>query len=90
MLDRVAATLVPAGALAIAEWPWERFDEATARWCFARLRPVASEPGWLARGPGAGRSRARHLLLITVAITAVSIAALAITLLGPEPSGLRP
>jgi len=30
------------------------------------------------------------LLLITVAITGVSIAALAITLLGPEPAGLRP
>ena len=39
---------------------------------------------------GYGGSRLWHLLLITVAITGVSIAALAITLLGPEPAGLRP
>jgi SAM-dependent methyltransferase len=46
-LDRVATTLVPGGALAIAEWAWERFDEPTARWCFARLGPADGEPGWL-------------------------------------------
>ena len=22
------------------EWDWERFDEATARWCFERLAPL--------------------------------------------------
>ncbi len=51
VLDRVGAALVPDGALVVVEWAWERFDEATARWCFARLAPPASaaEPGWLHR-----------------------------------------
>jgi hypothetical protein len=31
--------LVPGGVLVVVEWAWERFDEATARWCFARLTP---------------------------------------------------
>ena len=33
----------------VVEWAWERFNEATARWCFARLAPRDSgkEPGWL-------------------------------------------
>jgi hypothetical protein len=33
----------------VVEWAWERFDEATARWGFARLAPPApgAEPGWL-------------------------------------------
>jgi hypothetical protein len=52
VLDRVRAGLAPAGALVVVEWAWERFDEATARWCFARLAPLApaAEPGWLHRG----------------------------------------
>ena len=35
----------------MVEWAWERFDEATARWCFARLTPPApeAEPSWLHR-----------------------------------------
>jgi SAM-dependent methyltransferase len=51
VLDQVAAVLVPDGALVVVEWAWERFDEATARWCFARLAPQdpESEPGWLHR-----------------------------------------
>jgi SAM-dependent methyltransferase len=51
VLDRVGAVLVPDGALVVVEWAWERFDEATARWCFARLAPPdsAAEPGWLHR-----------------------------------------
>jgi len=51
VLDRVGAVLVPDGALVVVEWAWERFDEATARWCFARL-PLpdsATEPGWMHR-----------------------------------------
>jgi hypothetical protein len=36
--------------LVVVEWAWERFDEATARWCLARLAPPApGEPGWLHR-----------------------------------------
>jgi hypothetical protein len=37
----VHAALVPGGAVVIVEWARERFDEATARWCFDRL----AEPG---------------------------------------------
>jgi SAM-dependent methyltransferase len=49
VLDRVQACLGPGGVLVVAEWAWERFDEATARWCFNRLAPPApgDEPGWL-------------------------------------------
>jgi SAM-dependent methyltransferase len=49
VLDRLAALLVPGGALVVVEWAWERFDEATARWCFARLAPPAEgdEASWL-------------------------------------------
>jgi SAM-dependent methyltransferase len=49
VLDRLAALLVPGGVLVVVEWAWERFDEATARWCFARLaRPApGDEAGWL-------------------------------------------
>ena len=39
VLDGVGAALAPDGALVVVEWAWERFDEATARWCFARLAP---------------------------------------------------
>jgi SAM-dependent methyltransferase len=50
-LDRLQDLLVPAGKLVVVEWAWERFDEATARWGFARLAPPApgAEPGWLHR-----------------------------------------
>jgi SAM-dependent methyltransferase len=50
-LDRLAALLAPGGVLVVVEWAWERFDEATARWCFARLAsPNPGEaPGWLHR-----------------------------------------
>jgi SAM-dependent methyltransferase len=50
ILDRVTAALRPGGGIVVAEWAWERFDEPTARWCFARLDPSpAEEPGWLER-----------------------------------------
>ncbi len=53
------------------------------------LGALVWELGRLARAPGEVRARTRHLQLIAVAVTAMSLAALAITLLGPEPSGLR-
>jgi len=37
VLDQVGAMLAPAGRVVIVEWAHERFDEPTARWCFARL-----------------------------------------------------
>jgi SAM-dependent methyltransferase len=46
VLDRAAARLVPGGVLVVVEWAYEKFDEATARWCFDRL-PETGEPGWL-------------------------------------------
>ena len=51
VLERLAARLVPGGVLVVVEWAWERFDEATARWCFDRLAPPApdADPGWLHR-----------------------------------------
>jgi SAM-dependent methyltransferase len=51
VLDRLKAVQVPGGALVVVEWAWERFDEATARWCFDRLAPPApgAEPNWLHR-----------------------------------------
>ncbi len=37
VLDAVAGLLAPGGVVVVLEWASERFDEATARWCFARL-----------------------------------------------------
>jgi SAM-dependent methyltransferase len=50
-LDRLAALLAPGGVLVVVEWAWERFDEATARWCSDRLAPPVPgvEPSWLQR-----------------------------------------
>jgi len=47
VVDRIADVLTPLGVLVVVEWSWEQFDEATARWCFARL-PDSAETGWLA------------------------------------------
>lgn len=49
VLDLVDAALVPGGLLVVVEWARERFDEATARWCFDRLPRPGTEPGWLHR-----------------------------------------
>jgi SAM-dependent methyltransferase len=48
-LDRLQALLAPGGVLVVVEFARERFDEVTARWCFARLTPPApgDEPSWL-------------------------------------------
>jgi SAM-dependent methyltransferase len=48
-LNRLQDLLAPGGVLAVVEFAWERFDEATARWCFARLTPPVpgAEPDWL-------------------------------------------
>ena len=46
-LDLVAAALVPGGVAVIVEWARERFDEATARWCFARLPEAGDHLGGL-------------------------------------------
>jgi hypothetical protein len=41
------AALAPGGRAVIVEWARERFDEVTARWCFARLPRPDDDPGWL-------------------------------------------
>jgi tRNA-Thr(GGU) m(6)t(6)A37 methyltransferase TsaA len=46
VLDHAAAALAPGGVLIVVEWAYEKFDEATARWCFDRL-PDTGEQGWL-------------------------------------------
>jgi hypothetical protein len=47
VLELIQAALAPGGTLVVVEWAWERFDEATARWCCARLPPDRGEPSWL-------------------------------------------
>ena len=47
VVDLIAQRLDPCGVLIVVEWARERFDEATARWCFDRLSD--DEPGWLHR-----------------------------------------
>lgn len=47
VVDVIARRLQPGGVLVVIEWARERFDEATARWCFARL--ADDQPGWLHR-----------------------------------------
>ena len=37
VLDKMAQLLAPGGLVIVVEWGWERFDEATAEWCFERL-----------------------------------------------------
>lgn len=47
-VGRICDALRPDGILVVVEWAWERFDDATAQWCFARLSDQG-EPGWLHR-----------------------------------------
>jgi SAM-dependent methyltransferase len=49
VLDLVRAGLVPGGRLVVVEWARERFDVATAQWCFDRLPPQTDDHGWLQR-----------------------------------------
>jgi SAM-dependent methyltransferase len=54
VVAKLAAALRPAGVAVIVEWDWESFDEATARWCFARAQPETwlerRREGWRASG----------------------------------------
>lgn len=43
--ERVDRMLTQDGVLVIVEWAWERIDEATARWLFARV-PAEANSGW--------------------------------------------
>ena len=48
---RIHEALRPDGVLVVMEWGWERFDAATARWCFDRLADAdaGDHPSWLSR-----------------------------------------
>jgi len=47
VLGRAGAALADGGTIVVVEWAWERFDEATARWCFDRLPGPTAEHNWL-------------------------------------------
>ena len=47
VLGRAGTVLADRGPLVVVEWARERFDEATARWCFDRLPRPSDDPGWL-------------------------------------------
>jgi SAM-dependent methyltransferase len=47
VLDLAGAALEAGGALVVVEWARERFDEATARWCFDRLPPPSDDHDWM-------------------------------------------
>jgi SAM-dependent methyltransferase len=49
VLALAEAALAARGTLVVVEWARERFDEATARWCFQRLPRPLGDPGWLQR-----------------------------------------
>lgn len=47
VVDLMHAALRPGGTVVVVEWAREDFDEATARWCCARLPAADGEPNWL-------------------------------------------
>jgi SAM-dependent methyltransferase len=47
VLDLARSALAPGASIVVVEWAREQWDEATARWCFDRLPPPVTEPGWL-------------------------------------------
>jgi SAM-dependent methyltransferase len=44
-VDRIDRMLTSDALVVIVEWAWERIDEATARWLFARV-PAEANSGW--------------------------------------------
>jgi hypothetical protein len=47
VLGLARAALAGGGTIVVVEWAWERFDDATARWCFDRLPGPSAEHNWL-------------------------------------------
>src|SRR6516162_1857507 len=47
VLSRAGSALNDVGTLVVVEWAWERFNAATARWCFDRLLDPTAEHDWL-------------------------------------------
>jgi SAM-dependent methyltransferase len=48
-LDKIAGLLGPGGTLIAVEFAWDRFDDATARWCLDRLPRELGDDNWLHR-----------------------------------------
>jgi SAM-dependent methyltransferase len=59
-LRRVSEIIAPGGRLVVVEWAWERFDEGTARWCFARLAELDHAAGPHDHGAGGHHPAAEH------------------------------
>jgi SAM-dependent methyltransferase len=57
-LDGLIAALRPGGTAVVIEWATERFDEATARWCFDRL-PTQDPPSAPSHQPATGPQHGR-------------------------------
>jgi uncharacterized membrane protein YidH (DUF202 family) len=81
--SRTAVSFAALGAVILGRHPYAGIPILV-------LSALIWQLGRLAGVPGTGRARSLRMLLIAVAVTAVSLAALAITLLGPEPPGFRP
>lgn len=47
VLGLAGAALASGGTIVVVEWARERFDDATARWCFDRLPAPAADHNWL-------------------------------------------
>jgi SAM-dependent methyltransferase len=47
VLGLAGTALAGGGTMVVVEWAQERFDEATARWCFDRLPAPSDEHNWL-------------------------------------------
>lgn len=56
VLGRVETALAAGGVLVVVEWARERFDEATAWWCFDRLPSPSDDAGWLEQRRGQWRA----------------------------------
>ena len=58
VLERLTTMLASGGRVVVVEWAWERFDEATAQWCFAHLGEDGSS--WLHRHRDQWRASGRE------------------------------
>src|SRR6266581_3536458 len=47
VLGLAGAALAGGGTIVVVEWARERFDDATAQWCFDRLPGPSAEHNWL-------------------------------------------
>jgi SAM-dependent methyltransferase len=60
VLDRVGAAVSPGGTVVVIEWAHERFDDATAAWCFDRLSAEDKAEGEADVRAGAAHLHGQH------------------------------